>query len=166
MLKDVPSTLIPGTSASIGLEYDLVTIGTSTTTTAAATKDEEEEDKAAAAATTTTTITTSNAALPSSSPENGGGASISVALMKKGPNTHISSNAIDAKEGKNQVVVDLPVPSDVDTDEPVYIVATMTPQGKTWEDRLSEDRTYLVKLGGGGGGGGGSTSKRMRTNTV
>ena len=32
------------------------------------------------------------------------------------------------------------------TVEPVYIVATLTPTGKSWEDRLSEDRTYNVAL--------------------
>jgi len=72
-------------------------------------------------------------------------ASLSVALMRKGPNTQISSNAVDAEPGKNTVVVDLPIPANVEH-EPVYIVSTMTPVGKTWDDRLSEDRTYLVKL--------------------
>ena len=73
------------------------------------------------------------------------GASLSVSLMRKGPNTQISSNAVDALPGKNAVVIDLPIPAKVDN-EPVYIVSTMTPVGKTWDDRLSEDRTYLVKL--------------------
>lgn len=31
--------------------------------------------------------------------------------------------------------------------EPVYIIATLLPTGKGWEERLSEDRTYSVNLG-------------------
>jgi len=46
--------------------------------------------------------------------------------MSKGPNTLISSNAVDAEPGKNTVVVDVPIPANVEN-EPVYIVATLTP---------------------------------------
>jgi len=51
---------------------------------------------------------------------------LSVSLMSKGPNTLISSNAVDAEPGKNTVVVDVPIPANVEN-EPVYIVATLTP---------------------------------------
>lgn len=74
-------------------------------------------------------------------------ASISAALMRKGPNTVISSFADAAKPGQHTVSLAVPVPYDAPK-EPVYIVVTLTPAGGAWESRLAEDRTYRTKLVG------------------
>lgn len=70
---------------------------------------------------------------------------LSLSLMRKGPNTLIASNGALVPRGHYSVNIALDVPTAV-TIEPVYLVATMTPKGKTWEDRLGEDRTYNVAL--------------------
>lgn len=72
---------------------------------------------------------------------------ISAALMRKGPNTIISSFADVAKPGQNTIKLSVPVPGDAPR-EPVYIVVTLTPEGAAWEDRLAEDRTYRTKMAG------------------
>lgn len=74
-------------------------------------------------------------------------ATISAALMRKGPNMMIASVADEAQPGKNKAQLTLPVPDDV-AKEPVYIVVTLTPDGASWENRLAEDRTYRTKLAG------------------
>lgn len=77
-------------------------------------------------------------------------ASISAALMRKGPNLIISSAADAAKPGQHTTRIAIPVPSNAPK-EAVYIVATLTPAGGSWENRLAEDRTYRTKLVGAGG---------------
>jgi hypothetical protein len=74
-------------------------------------------------------------------------ATISAALMRKGPNTIISSFADVAKPGQNKIKLTLPIPADAPR-EPVYIVVTLTPEGAAWENRLAEDRTYRTKMAG------------------
>ena len=74
-------------------------------------------------------------------------ATISASLMRKGPNSLLSSTADVAVKGQNKVSLSLPVPIDVPK-EPVYIVVTLTPDGAAWENRLAEDRTYRTKLAG------------------
>lgn len=72
-------------------------------------------------------------------------ASIVASLMRKGPNMLIVANGDKAQRGVNEITLNLPVPADAAT-EPVYVVATMTPEGGSWESRLAEDRTYNVQL--------------------
>jgi hypothetical protein len=72
-------------------------------------------------------------------------ATIGVSLMRAGPNSFISGKTVNADAGLNQVTIDLPVPADQPM-EKVYIVATLTPVGKLWEDRLGEDRSYKPKI--------------------
>jgi hypothetical protein len=74
-------------------------------------------------------------------------ATISASLMRKGPNTMISSTADVAAPGQNLIKMTIPVPADAPK-EAVYIVVTLTPEGAAWEDRLAEDRTYRVKMAG------------------
>lgn len=102
ILKHVPAELIPGTTATVEVEYNMV----------GAKK-----------------------------------ASISASLMRKGPNTQISSTGDAAKPGQNTMKLMLPVPGDAPR-EAVYIVVTLTPEGASWEDRLAEDRTYQTKMAG------------------
>lgn len=78
-------------------------------------------------------------------------ATITASFMYKGTNTLISSEGITAKYGQHKAVIDLELPVNVRS-EPIYIVTTMTPIGKTWNDRLAEDRSYNVGLGGARGG--------------
>ena len=75
-------------------------------------------------------------------------ATISAALMKKGPNMPIVSTTAVASPGKNKAQLTLAVPEDV-VHEPVYIVVTLTPEGAEWENRLAEDRTYRTAIAGG-----------------
>lgn len=62
-------------------------------------------------------------------------------VMYKGTNTLVNSAAVAAKPGRNTVEIEIPVPADV-KQEDIYVIATLTPPGKKWEDRLGEDRTY------------------------
>lgn len=71
---------------------------------------------------------------------------VTASLMKKGPNMLIASGAGDpVTKGNGVLEIPIVVPAGT-TVEPVYIVTTMTPVGKGWEDRLAEDRTYQVNL--------------------
>lgn len=74
-------------------------------------------------------------------------ATISAAVMRKGPNLGIADNVIQANQGRNQATIKVQVPYNVNK-EPIYIVSTLTPLGKDWNDRLAEDRTYNVKFAG------------------
>lgn len=74
-------------------------------------------------------------------------ATISAAVMRKGPNMGISDNVIQATQGRNQATINVQMPYNVNK-EPIYVVSTLTPQGKDWNDRLAEDRTYNVKFAG------------------
>jgi hypothetical protein len=47
-----------------------------------------------------------------------------------------------------QATITINVPGGLAAD-PVYIVVSLTPEGKDWNARLAEDRTYLVTIGGG-----------------
>jgi hypothetical protein len=104
-------------------------------------------------------------------------ATLSAAVMRKGPNMGIADNVIQASQGRNQVcgqwdisalvfplpslelaahtdggygwqaTINVQVPFNVNK-EPIYVVSTLTPKGKDWNDRLAEDRTYNVKFAG------------------
>lgn len=76
-------------------------------------------------------------------------ASISAALMRKGPNMPIATTATEATKGQHTVKLSIPIPADAPK-EAVYIVVTMTPAGGSWEDRLAEDRSYGTRLAGVG----------------
>jgi hypothetical protein len=72
-------------------------------------------------------------------------ATITASLMRKGPNTLISEAApVAVTRGKGQLT--LPIKINTDINEPVYVVVTMTPLAKGWEDRLAEDRTYNIAV--------------------
>ena len=72
-------------------------------------------------------------------------ATITASFMYKGTNTLISSEGVVAKYGQHTDTIELQLPLNV-RNEPIYIVTTMTPVGKTWNDRLAEDRSYNVAL--------------------
>ncbi len=74
-------------------------------------------------------------------------ATISAALMRKGPNMPISSFADAAQPGQHTATLAVPIPYDAPK-EAVYIVATLTPAGAAWEERLAEDRTYRTRIAG------------------
>lgn len=70
---------------------------------------------------------------------------VTASLMRKATNTLISEGSGMAYRGDGALSIPIQVPADI-ASEPVYVVATLVPPGKTWNDRLAEDRTYNIAL--------------------
>jgi hypothetical protein len=70
---------------------------------------------------------------------------VSIAVMRSSDNTLIASAAVPAKAGPHTVKQFVDIPADTPSQD-VYIVATLTPVGKDYSGRLSEDRRYNVNL--------------------
>lgn len=66
---------------------------------------------------------------------------VTLGLFRQSDNTPIAQASAPALKGKHTIKLPIDVPATAIT-EPVYLSATITPDGKAWNDRLAEDRIY------------------------
>lgn len=68
-------------------------------------------------------------------------AQLVVGLIRASDNTPIAQTKVTAEKGHHVVKLPFTLPADAVT-EPVYLEATIVPEGKTWTERIADDRIY------------------------
>jgi hypothetical protein len=70
---------------------------------------------------------------------------VSAALLKNSDNSIVATATAKAEEGEHTAKLTLDVPADA-TLEPVHIMATLKPIGKSFSERVAEDRVWSTAV--------------------
>ncbi len=70
---------------------------------------------------------------------------VSAALLRNSDDSQVAAATIKAEEGEHTAKLTLEVPADAGT-EPVHILATLKPIGKSFSERTAEDRVWSTAV--------------------